>query len=185
MKHDKIDYRDPWDQGTYQTGSTKPPKSHSALVAVLLILVIFLAGLTSILGLMNIHLFSALNAQNGTIPMALSGDTPTAFRTVPDSLDIGQSGIAISAEPVSQPYQNHFHLPAGLFINAVCQDSNAAHQGLVPGDILISLNGKSITDNEDLTEFLSGCLVGEFVEAVIYRNDGYHSITLTIEEARG
>ena len=58
MKHDEFDYCEPWDQGTYQTGSTQPPKNRGGLMAVLLILVIFLAGLTSVLGIMNIRLFS-------------------------------------------------------------------------------------------------------------------------------
>ena len=63
------EYLDPWDQGTYQTGSTNPPKSRSGLIAVLLIAVIFLAGISSILGILNVRLFSALKAQtDGNFP---------------------------------------------------------------------------------------------------------------------
>lgn len=49
--------RTPWDDGTYRTGTTRPPKSHSGLVAFLLIAVIVLCGAVSVLGLMNIRLF--------------------------------------------------------------------------------------------------------------------------------
>ena len=154
MKHDKFDYHTPWERGTYQTGSTKPPKSRGALVAVLLILVIFLAGVSSILGMMNIRLFSALNSQS-TIPFALCDNTPTTLRTIPNTFPCEQPGIAISAEPVSPLYQHYYHLPAGLFINAVI----------------------------DLTDFLSNCQVGDTVEAIIYRNNGHHNLTLTIEIA--
>lgn len=184
MKHSEPDHRDPRNQDTYQTGSTKPPKSRGSLVAVLLILVIFLAGLSSFLGVMNIHLFSALKAQNGTIPVSLSDHTPTLFRCTPDSQADPSTGIAISCEPVSAQCQNYYHLPAGLYINAVTEDSDAALQGLVPGDILTSLNGNPITSNEDLTEFLGNCQAGEAVEAVIYRNRGYHTLKLTIEAAK-
>jgi S1-C subfamily serine protease len=182
MKHDKFDYHTPWERGTYQTGSTKPPKSRGALVAVLLILVIFLAGVSSILGMMNIRLFSALNSQS-TIPFALCDNTPTTLRTIPNTFPCEQPGIAISAEPVSPLYQHYYHLPAGLFINAVIEGSNAAQQGLSPGDILISLDGNPMTSNEDLTNFLSNCQVGDTVEAIIYRNNGHHNLTLTIEIA--
>ena len=50
-----------WDQDTYQTGSTRPPKSHGGLIAFLLGLVIFLSGISTVLGLMNIQLFRQLN----------------------------------------------------------------------------------------------------------------------------
>ena len=67
----------------------------------------------------------------------------------------------------------------------VVEGSDAAGQGLMPGDILISLNGKSVTSNQELTEFLYGCQVGDTVEAIIYRNKTKYTVTLTIEEAKG
>ena len=415
MKHDDFERREPWESDTYQTGSTKPPKSRSGPVAILLILVIFLAGLTSILGIMNIRLFSALKSQDqSTIPVSLSNHSSTrptggpneSTPTVPagnvnihiaptpeqgegtvdaglplqeiydsticsvvsitcvgesggssgtgvivaDSgyivtnchvvegakaitvllnddrsfsasivgtdpisdlaviyvkaeglqaatfapsedirvgdtvcaigdplgaelrgtmtngivsainrnittggrtmtliqtnaaLNSGNSGgplidrfghiigintmkigsqmnasgveglgfaipsttvvdvitqiieqgyvsgrptVGISGEPVSALYQYYYRLPAGLFLNVVIEGSDAADQGLMPGDILISLNGKSVTSDQDLTEFLYSCQVGDTLEAVIYRNKTKYTVTLTVEEAKG
>ncbi|MBQ7801207.1 MAG: trypsin-like peptidase domain-containing protein [Oscillospiraceae bacterium] len=54
---------DPWEHGVYETGRTRPPKSHGGLVAVLLVIVIFLGGLVSALGVLNIRLFAQLNTQ--------------------------------------------------------------------------------------------------------------------------
>ena len=54
---------DPWDSGAYGTGRTNPPKKHSGLVAVLLVLVIFLSGIITVLGLLNVRLFRELNIQ--------------------------------------------------------------------------------------------------------------------------
>ena len=418
MKHEHFDCREPWDQGTYQTGSTNPPKSHSGLVAVLLIAVIFLAGVTSILGILNIRLFSALSSQtDGTIPLSLyvdnsstaptdsevNGPAPTvpadhvtvqivpapeASGNIPqegglslqeiyrenidsvvsitctgiagnasgtgvvinaggyivtnchvvkdaasvtvqlsddrkfrasivgtdtasdlavlyvdandltpaqfgdsDELQVGDavcaigdplgaelrgtmtngivsainrdittngrtmtliqtnaalnsgnsggplincygqvigintmkigddmnaSGVeglgfaipsttvvdvisqlinqgyvsgrpsmGISGEPVSALYQYYYRLPAGLFITEVAEGSNAALQGLEVGDILLTLNGSSVTTEDELTAFLYGCQVGDHVEAVIYRSKAKHTVTLTVEEAKG
>ena len=44
---------DPWDPDYYGTGSTQPPKSYGALIAVLLTGVIVLCGLSSALGLLS------------------------------------------------------------------------------------------------------------------------------------
>ena len=54
--------RDPWEPGKYETGRTRPPKSRNGLIAVLLVIVIFLSGLVSFLGLLNVKLFAQLKA---------------------------------------------------------------------------------------------------------------------------
>ncbi len=68
---------DPWNQGTYRTGSTKPPKSHGGLVAVLLVLVILLTGIITILGLVNIRLFRQVNSRTvqETLPISVASDS--------------------------------------------------------------------------------------------------------------
>ena len=61
---------DPWDRDCYETGSTNPPKNRGGLIAVLLIAVIFLGGISSALGLLNVKLFSELSTQeNPTTPV--------------------------------------------------------------------------------------------------------------------
>lgn len=44
-----------WDQGTYQTGSTQPPRKRGGMVGFLLGLVIFLCGIVSAMGIFNIN----------------------------------------------------------------------------------------------------------------------------------
>jgi len=53
----------PWDDGVYGTGRTEPPKSHGGTVALLLILIIFLCGIITVLGILNVRLFQKLNTQ--------------------------------------------------------------------------------------------------------------------------
>ena len=61
MDERKYKNKDPWDDGIYGTGNTRPPKNHGGLIAVLLIIVIFLSGIVSVLSLMNVKLFKELN----------------------------------------------------------------------------------------------------------------------------
>ena len=183
MKREKFDYCDPWDQGTYQTGSTNPPKSHNGLIAVLLIAVIFLAGIVSILGIMNIRLFTALNAKNeGTIPLALFSDTNTDD---PNAITTFGTALGITGEPVTELYQHYYHLPAGLFITGVSTGSDAAVQGVEIGDILMSLDGKIITTNEELTALLDTYAPGDTLEAILYRDQSQFTVTLTVADAIG
>ena len=50
-----------WDDSIYGTGRTEPPKRRGGLVAMLLILVIFLCGVITVLGILNVRLFHQLN----------------------------------------------------------------------------------------------------------------------------
>ena len=62
MDDNKNSRPDPWEPGKYETGRTKPPKSHTGLIAMLLVVVIFLGGLVSFLGVLNVKLFAQLKA---------------------------------------------------------------------------------------------------------------------------
>lgn len=64
--------RKDFDNQTYQTGNTAPPKSRGGLVAALLAVIIILGGVVSIMGLMNIHMFRQLmGADKGTEALAV------------------------------------------------------------------------------------------------------------------
>lgn len=73
QKNSKNEYIDVWDAGTYQTGNTTPPKKSNPLVAVLLMLVIFLGGIASALGIINLRLLAQLQQQQPveTLPVQL------------------------------------------------------------------------------------------------------------------
>jgi len=73
-KPDTIDMPE-WDSGTYQTCSTTPPKQVSGLLTVLLLLVIFLGGLVSALGLINFRLLQQLSTQPGASVAVSQGES--------------------------------------------------------------------------------------------------------------
>lgn len=68
----------PWDDGEYGTGRTQPPKSHSGIIAVLLIAVIVLTGTITLLGFMNIRMFQQLNRQEAVQDVNICFDTGAA-----------------------------------------------------------------------------------------------------------
>lgn len=82
------DYYD-WDESVYGTGPTEPPKNRGGLVALMLILIIFLCGIITLLGILNIRLFRELKVQEEN-ELAISFTTaPTEVpETVPATLDV-------------------------------------------------------------------------------------------------
>ena len=64
-----------WDDNTYYTGPTEPPKNRGALIALLLVFIIFLCGIVTILGVLNIRLFQKLNREEPSQELAISFTT--------------------------------------------------------------------------------------------------------------
>ena len=110
MNHSNIPV-DPWDQGTYQTGSTEPPKSRGGLVAVLLVLVIFLCGVVTFMTVMNIRLVGLLNSQPSAptspvsffMPETTAATDPTSPITVMQPKD--DTPLQLHTAPTSAPNQ--------------------------------------------------------------------------------
>ena len=57
------DYEYDWDDQYYGTGPTQPPKNRGGLIALMLILLIFLSGIITVLGILNIRMFQELKVQ--------------------------------------------------------------------------------------------------------------------------
>ena len=57
------DYYTDWDDSVYGTGRTQPPKSRGGVIALMLILIIFLCGIITLLGILNVRLFRKLQLQ--------------------------------------------------------------------------------------------------------------------------
>ena len=95
MDERKYKNNDPWDEEIYGTGNTQPPKNHGGIIALLLIIVIFLSGIISVLGLMNVKLFKELNQMNKQ-----EQQIPVSFYSVDDSSAIAEIA-SVPMEPLS------------------------------------------------------------------------------------
>ena len=88
MEDKRFPFDSGFDDGVYGTGCTEPPKSHRAVIAILLVAVIFLGGISTALSVLNIRLFQQLNEQKAdtvAFASANAGDgTPVSGgRSVP------------------------------------------------------------------------------------------------------
>ena len=92
-------YTEPWDDGVYGIGNTQPPKNHGGLIALLLIIVIFLSGIVTTLGIMNVQLFKELEQLSETsesVPMSFSENA--AVKSIPTVTEPKEDLVAIHAE---------------------------------------------------------------------------------------
>lgn len=97
-----------------------------------------------------------------------------------DSNEIGYIGI--DGKSVTSSYSAGFGMPKGVYITRVASDSPASLAGLRRGDIITSVNGRSISSIDDLNKITNYLKVGTEVEMKISRlNDGsYESLTIRL-----
>jgi len=156
----------------YRTGRTQPGKSSRGLIALLLICVIFLAGIVSLLGLLNIRLFRQLQQADSQSPLSFSSGEDLPLAT--DSLSLTLEGMTLQELP--SLYQKLYDLPQGLYITHVSAGSNAERKGIAPGDVLIAVNGAAVTQLDALQALLEQS-VGQ-AELTVYQNGNENTLIL-------
>ena len=112
MDERKNNKTDSWDDGVYGTGRTEPPKSNGGIISLLLIIVIFLSGIASGLGILNIRLFNQLNqrAEEEHISISFSDEQESSGETRETGDRPGeacyQEDVTISLNRTPASYEN-------------------------------------------------------------------------------
>ena len=97
----------------------------------------------------------------------------------------GRPTLGIYGEGVSSFYQHYYRMPAGLYITQVTPGSDAASRGIIPGDILMSIDDTRITSMDRLTQTLYNYQSGDSVTVIIYRQGIQYQVELLLSEANG
>ncbi len=158
----------------YRTGRTEPQKKHNGIIAFLLILVIFLSGLVSVMGILNIHLFRLLDEQEGTAPLSFSHQQSQADTQAANGVTL--AGMVI--EEIPALYQSVHELPAGLYISYVQEDSAAHQAGILAGDVLVSFADMPVSSLDALRPLLTDAR--DTVTLTVCREEQYLNFTVEV-----
>ena len=111
----------------------------------------------------------------------------TTVKTIVDQLISqgyvsGRPTLGLTGETLSLFYQHYYRLPTGLYLTEVEPDGPADRAGIQPGDILLTLDGTSITSADALDRFLYAHQVGDTVTVTVYRSGQQGTVDITLEE---
>jgi serine protease Do len=94
----------------------------------------------------------------------------------------GKPLVGISAQEVSEEVSSMYGIPVGVYIVEVTQGGAAANAGIVKGDVLIKLDGKTIKTMSDVDSVKKSHKAGDTVDAVVSRNGKNVTVKLTFTE---
>ncbi len=92
----------------------------------------------------------------------------------------GRPSIGITGQNVSEQLSQFYSLPAGVQIVSVDSRAKAASEGLMAGDVITAVNGKSITTMDEINDIKGDMKAGEKLKLTIYRPSTQKSTDLTI-----
>ena len=169
------------EEQTYQTGSVTPPKNYGGIIAFLLVLVIFLCGVSTALGLMNIRLFRQLTAADTTeeeCAVAFSGSSQLDS-SLADDANV-EFSLGFTGQGVPEFWQHYHDLPQGIYVTEV-YGGPAQESGLMPGDVLICVDEIPVPNTDILQSILASFHSGESLNATICRDGTELNISITID----
>ena len=187
MEENKNNGPELWDDGAYGTGRTRPPKNHTGLMALLLVVIIFLAGIVTVLGFLNVKLFRELSTQESKeedLPISFSSEQPAEALTPAENMedrqayckdttiDLKSSPQSVSNMPeeggisLQEIYEKN--IPSVVSIRVKLPGGSSTGTGvIVSGDGYIVTNSHVIQDARSITvqltddRMLNAYLVGE------------------------
>ena len=169
------------DPGTWQTGRTEPPKRHSALISILLVLVILLSGISTALSILNFKLYKKLALPEEQPRVSFFREADPAETEASYDEDLSLQGFGIQGTLIPAVYQRYYKLPNGIYVTKVASDSEALSKGLVAGDIITEIADASVTDKASLEQLLQTFTPGREVTLHLYRNGMESTLSLVWE----
>ena len=147
-----------WDDSVYGTGPTQPPKNKGGAVALMLILVIFLCGIITVLGILNIRLFREVREQRrNELSISHTPETTVPAETEPTviepyaaaepyaDLDLQQTPASVSNIPQEGglPLQDIYTRNIGSVVSILCNGHGSSGTGT---GVVLSENGYIVTN---------------------------------------
>lgn len=93
-----------------------------------------------------------------------------------------QGYIGITGINIEEQYAKGYGLPQGVYVSEVAPDGGAAKAGLVRGDIIVEIDGKSVKTVSDLLDIIQYYAPGETISMTVMQSSpvGYQSVKVEV-----
>ncbi|MEG1869810.1 MAG: trypsin-like peptidase domain-containing protein, partial [Oscillospiraceae bacterium] len=94
----------------------------------------------------------------------------------------GRVKIGVTIQEVDEYLARLNNIPTGIFVQSVDPNSDAAKQGVIPGDVITKVNGKDVKTLKEVRDIIDNFKADDVVTLTIYRSTtGYKAKELEID----
>jgi serine protease Do len=100
---------------------------------------------------------------------------------------VSRGRMGVTVQEVTQSLASSFGLkePAGALVSAVEKDSPAAKAGVEPGDVILKVDGKTISRSAELAGYVADLKPGSTARLNVWRKGAPRELTVTVGEMQG
>jgi serine protease Do len=109
---------------------------------------------------------------------------PIAEQLIEDG-SIERPGIGVGIIEVTDEMVENYGIPKGISIEVISPDGAADKAGLLPKDIIIGVEGKSVETIDQLKEEINKYKVGDVVKFTIWRNEKTFVTPIKLQQLEG
>ena len=123
---------------------------------------------------------------SGTMTEGLGFAIPSAtVKTVTDQLlsdgaVTGRPGLGLTLGAVTEEMSERYGVPRGLYVYAVAPECDAAAKGVLPGDIVMSVDGKDVRATSDVLEMRDALSVGDHMTLTLWRDGAVFTVEVIL-----
>ena len=125
----------------------------------------------------------AMNILNTIVDTGSVGSTQSSVSKVRPTIGISVSNSEQGGKYYDVDRNEYTATHTGVFVNSV-DVQGAANGHLKPGDIIIGMDGNTVTNQDDLRELLYQRKVGDEIELLVARDGGVISVKIVLGKAR-
>ena len=92
----------------------------------------------------------------------------------------GRPALGITVGPIPTGAADHYNLPEGLYVSAVAGGSDCAAKGVQAGDILLAVDGETVTETKQVTEHIKDMDVGDTLVLTLWRDGSTFDVTVAL-----
>ena len=92
----------------------------------------------------------------------------------------GRPGLGLTLGGVSEAMAERYGVPRGVYVYAVAPECDAAAKGVLPGDILMKIDGAEVRSTSDVLERRDALSVGESMTLTLWRDGTVFTVEVVL-----
>ena len=110
-------------------------------------------------------------------------DTVPIYQELIKNGKISRPFVGISGIDLDEITAIRNGLTKGIYVDSIVSGSSAEDAGIMPGDVIVSFDGKDVFTMDELNAIKNTKNVGDKVEIKLYRKNELKTVTVTLKEA--